>query len=119
MRIARATPASSSAFRARLTARWSELAKHPRDVTMFGRDAMRAPTPTGILRVEAVLVFERVRVPVTIGALPRVDGGSLGFTMGVRARLDFDSDVTVQTLGNVGTAEVDPLVYGVALGYQF
>lgn len=35
------------------------------------------------------------------------------------SRLDFDSDVTVETLGNVGTAEVDPLVYGVALGYQF
>jgi len=33
--------------------------------------------------------------------------------------LDFDTDVSVETLGDVGTAEVDPLVFGVALGYQF
>ena len=35
------------------------------------------------------------------------------------SKLDFDTEVTVETLGNVGTAEVDPLVFGVAVGYQF
>ena len=34
-------------------------------------------------------------------------------------KLDFDSDVNVETLGDVGTADVDPLVFGLALGYQF
>jgi outer membrane protein len=35
------------------------------------------------------------------------------------SKLDFDTDVNVETLGDVGTANVDPLVYGVALGYEF
>lgn len=34
-------------------------------------------------------------------------------------KLDFDTEVTVQTLGNVGTAEVDPLVYGISAGFRF
>ena len=34
-------------------------------------------------------------------------------------RLSFDTDVTVETLGNVGTAEVDPIVYGVSAGLRF
>jgi outer membrane protein len=34
-------------------------------------------------------------------------------------KLDFDTDVTVETLGNVGTAEVDPLVYGLSFGVSF
>ena len=34
-------------------------------------------------------------------------------------KLDFDTDVTVETLGDVGTAEVDPLVYGVSAGFRF
>jgi len=33
--------------------------------------------------------------------------------------LDFSTDVTVETLGDVGTAEVDPVVFGLSLGYQF
>jgi outer membrane protein len=33
--------------------------------------------------------------------------------------LDFSTDVSVETLGNVGTAEVDPVVFGLSLGYQF
>jgi len=41
------------------------------------------------------------------------------FIRGDVSKLDFDSDVTVETLGDVGTANVDPLVFGVALGYQF
>jgi outer membrane protein len=53
-------------------------------------------------------------------------GGGIDFFVGekvfIRAdvsRLDFDTDVNVETIGDVGTAEVDPLVYGVAIGYQF
>ena len=53
-------------------------------------------------------------------------GGGLDFLVNdkffIRAevsKLDFDTAVTVETLGEVGTAEVDPLVFGVALGYQF
>lgn len=34
-------------------------------------------------------------------------------------KLDFDTDVTVETLGNVGTAEVDPIVYGISAGLRF
>ncbi|MFH1598686.1 MAG: OmpW family outer membrane protein [Pseudomonadota bacterium] len=34
-------------------------------------------------------------------------------------RLSFDTDVTVETLGNVGTAEVDPIVYGISAGLRF
>lgn len=34
-------------------------------------------------------------------------------------KLDFDTDVTVETLGDVGTAEVDPLIYGVSAGFRF
>lgn len=34
-------------------------------------------------------------------------------------KLDFDTDVTVETLGDVGTATVDPLVYGLSVGLTF
>ena len=34
-------------------------------------------------------------------------------------KLDFDTEVSVETLGNVGTAEVDPLVYGLSAGLRF
>lgn len=34
-------------------------------------------------------------------------------------KLDFDTEVTVESLGNVGTAEVDPLVYGISAGLSF
>jgi outer membrane protein len=55
-----------------------------------------------------------------------VFGGGIDFFVNDRffiradvSKLDFDTDVRVETLGDVGTAEVDPLVYGLALGYQF
>jgi len=41
------------------------------------------------------------------------------FLRGNVRKLDFDTDVTVETLGNVGTAEVDPLVYGISAGFRF
>ena len=41
------------------------------------------------------------------------------FLRGDVRKLDFDTDVTVETLGNVGTAEVDPLVYGISAGFRF
>lgn len=34
-------------------------------------------------------------------------------------KLSFDTDVTVETLGDVGTAEVDPVVYGISAGLRF
>lgn len=34
-------------------------------------------------------------------------------------KLDFDTEVTVESLGNVGTATVDPLVYGLSVGLTF
>lgn len=34
-------------------------------------------------------------------------------------RLSFETEVTVETLGNVGTAEVDPIVYGISAGLRF
>lgn len=34
-------------------------------------------------------------------------------------RLSFETDVTVETLGNVGTADVDPIVYGISAGLRF
>lgn len=73
----------------------------------------------------------------TEGALTGLDistGDADGFTYGggvdffvndkvfIRAevsKLDFDTTVDVESLGNVGTANVDPLVFGVALGYEF
>lgn len=34
-------------------------------------------------------------------------------------KLSFDTDVTVETLDDVGTAEVDPVVYGISAGLRF
>jgi outer membrane protein len=55
-----------------------------------------------------------------------VFGGGLDFFVNknlfIRAdisMLDFDTDVDVETLGDVGTAEVDPLVFSIGLGYEF
>jgi len=92
---------------------WAEFASHPRELGLFPAEALRAPVPTGMLRAEAVLVFDRVKVPVTIGAVPRVDGGSLGFTVGVRARLEFDSQVLNWVNAKVGG---DRIVSKVAAG---
>ncbi len=72
-------------------AQWASFAAHPREVSLFPPPTFRAPVPDGFFRATAVVVFDRVSVPVIIGAVPRVDGGSLGFTIGVRARLDFDN----------------------------
>ena len=34
-------------------------------------------------------------------------------------KLSFETDVTIETLGNVGSADVDPLVYGISGGFRF
>ncbi|HUQ07166.1 MAG TPA: hypothetical protein VM261_31965 [Kofleriaceae bacterium] len=80
-------------------AAWATFTGHPIDVALFPEAAFRAPAPTGYFRATAIVVFDRVRVPVVIGAVPRIDHGSgtssgkasLGFTVGVRAKLDFDN----------------------------
>ena len=41
------------------------------------------------------------------------------FIRGELSKLDFDTDVNVESLGDVGTANVDPLVFGLSVGYQF
>lgn len=33
--------------------------------------------------------------------------------------MDFDADVNVESLGDVGTANVDPILYDFSIGYQF
>ncbi len=80
-------------------AAWATFVDHPLEVALFPKAAFRAPAPVGYFRATAVIVFDRVRVPVVIGAVPRLDAttgvgaaggaGTLGFTVGVRARLDF------------------------------
>ena len=41
------------------------------------------------------------------------------FIRGDIKQMDFDADVSVETLGNVGTANVDPLLFNLSVGYQF
>ena len=77
----------------KLEVRWASLVAHPYEVGMFGQAALRAPLPMGYLRASAIAHFARVDVPIVVGALPRIDDGELGFTVGVRARLDFDNRV--------------------------
>lgn len=83
---------------------WSAFASHPRDLALFPAEALREPRPAGMLRADAVLVYDRVRMPVTVGALPRIEPktGSLGFTIGIRARLDFDNRVLDWVNSRVG-----------------
>ena len=73
----------------------------------------------------------------TEGALAGLDidvGSGSGFVWGVGAdvfineswfirgdikQMNFDADVSVETLGNVGTANVDPWLFNFSVGYQF
>lgn len=71
--------------------RWVGLFDVPFESGMFPAAALRAPTPTGYLRGEAVLQYERVRAKVVFGLVPRTDGGRLGFTVGLQVRLAVDS----------------------------
>lgn len=41
------------------------------------------------------------------------------FIRGDIKQMDFDADVEVETLGNVGTANVDPWLFNISVGYQF
>ena len=41
------------------------------------------------------------------------------FIRGDIKQMDFDADVSVETLGNVGTANVDPWLFNLSVGYQF
>ncbi len=77
----------------RLQVRWTALVERPFEVSMFPASALRAPMPTGYLRAEAIARFRWVDVPIVVGALPRIDDGTIGFTIAVRARLDFDNRV--------------------------
>ena len=67
--------------------RWVALFDRPFEVGMFPAKARAAPIPGGYLRAEATVVFERVKIVVVLGALPRTDGGTLGFTIGLSAHV--------------------------------
>lgn len=41
------------------------------------------------------------------------------FIRGDIKQMDFDADVSVESLGNVGTANVDPWLFNISVGYQF
>jgi len=41
------------------------------------------------------------------------------FVRGDIKLMDFDADVNVETLGDVGTANVDPWLFNISVGYQF
>jgi hypothetical protein len=77
----------------RLEVRWATLVAHPYEIGLFPAAALAAPLPTGYLRASAIAEFRFLDVPIVVGALPRIDGGQLGFTVGVRARLDFGNRV--------------------------
>jgi outer membrane protein len=73
----------------------------------------------------------------TVGALAGLDidvGNGSGFVWGAGAdlvinenwfirgdfkQMNFDADVSVETLGDVGTANVDPWLFNLSVGYQF
>jgi len=41
------------------------------------------------------------------------------FIRGDFKQMNFDADVSVETLGDVGTANVDPWLFNLSVGYQF
>lgn len=71
--------------------RWVRLFDVPFESGIFPAEALRAPLPSGYLRGEATVVFDRLRVVVVLGLLPRTDGGTLAFTVGVKAHLQVDN----------------------------
>lgn len=76
-----------------LTLRWSELARHPEDATMFEARSAPPGQPLGYLRATALLTFERVQVPVVLALVPRVEDGRLAVSVSARARLAFGNRV--------------------------
>lgn len=74
-----------------LSLRWAGLFEVPFESGMFPAGALVSPMPTGYLRGEATIEFERVDVVVVLGVLPRTDAGTLRFSVGVRARLAVDN----------------------------
>ena len=91
---------------ANLELRWTTRAEHPFELNLFPASALRAPIPTGYLRAAAIAPVARVDVPIVVGALPRIDGGALGFTVAVRARLDFGNRVLDWINARVGGDDV-------------
>ncbi len=71
--------------------RWVRMFDVPFESGMFAATALRTPAPSGYLRGEATVVFDRITAVIVLGLLPRTDGGTVGFTVGVRAHLDLDN----------------------------
>jgi hypothetical protein len=66
-----------------LTLRWAQLAAHADDKAMVG-DA-----PHGYVRVSAIVVFDRVEVPIVVALVP--EGAGVHFRVAARAELSFDN----------------------------
>ncbi|MBK9036968.1 MAG: hypothetical protein IPL61_37910 [Myxococcales bacterium] len=82
--------------------RWVGLYDVPFEAGMFPAKARAAPAPGGYLRAEATVVFERVKIVVVLGALPRTDGGALGFTVGLRAHVAVDNRALAWLVDRLG-----------------
>ena len=81
---------------------WTGLYDVPFESSMFPTTALRAPRPAGYLRAEATVVFDRAQFVVVLGALPRTDGGQLGFTIGLRAHVDVDNRALAWLVDRLG-----------------
>jgi len=71
----------------KLALRWAQLAAHPEDKRLV------KAAPHGYVRLTAQLVFERVRIPLTVALLPEVNAKALAFDIVARAELDFGNRV--------------------------
>ena len=85
-----------------LELRWASFVAHPFDASLFPEGTLRSPVPTGYLRIAAIAQFQWVDVPIVVGVVPRLDGGQLAFTVGLRARLDFGNRVLDWVKDRVG-----------------
>jgi hypothetical protein len=71
---------------ARVSLRWTELAKHPEDLPLVGG-------AQAYVRVTAALVFERVTIPLILALIPRPSATRLDFEVVAIAQLELDNRV--------------------------
>lgn len=96
-----------------LELRWVGARDFPLDRGMFPAAAWRAPQPGGYLRARATVAFTRVKLVVVLGAVPRTDGGVLGFTVGLAVHVDVGNRALTWLAEKVG---LDRLATRVARG---
>jgi hypothetical protein len=73
----------------RLSLRWAEVAAHPQDAAMMAAIGAQH----GYLRVDAVIAFDRVEIPVVVGLVPQLDDGAIAVRVAARASLAFGNQV--------------------------